>query len=226
MPIPSDTCAALCFGGVDLSRQIWRASFAVRTAHELRVGDRQVMQAWEQPIMQAMVDSVAFPGADVLEIGFGMNISADAFLRSGCGSYTVIEAHPQIAAWARSWGGKVGIPVKVIEGFWQDVVLDLGGRRFDSVLFDTCPIGEQEDADWYSDFLVHAPLLLRPKGRFTYFGSGVPLSASDESLNLLTKSFNFVRNITVTGLDIPHSCEYWSSETFTFATCYANEPRV
>src|SRR5690242_7057135 len=54
----------------------WSQAAAEYSAGELIIAGQQVMQDWESPLMEAMADIAAASHGDVLEVGFGMGISA------------------------------------------------------------------------------------------------------------------------------------------------------
>ena len=58
---------------------------------QLVLKGHQVMQAWEDRIMSAMAENITQTHGDILEIGFGMGISATHILEQGVNSYTVVE---------------------------------------------------------------------------------------------------------------------------------------
>ena len=55
----------------------------------------EVMMNWEDSIMKASADYVCENGGDILEIGFGMGISAGYIQANNINSHTIIENHPQ-----------------------------------------------------------------------------------------------------------------------------------
>ena len=61
----------------------WADSRAVWTGDTLLIQGQQVMQAWEQPLMQALADVATAAHGDVLEVGFGLGISASMVQRAG-----------------------------------------------------------------------------------------------------------------------------------------------
>ena len=86
------------------SNRDWASLKVELTDVELLIGGWQVMQRWEEPLMRVLATEVTRNGGDILEVGFGVGISATAIMESGCASYTVIEAHPVVAQAARDWG--------------------------------------------------------------------------------------------------------------------------
>lgn len=183
----------------------------VLTDTELQIGGWQVMQSWERPLMDIMAREVTASKGDILEVGFGMGISARAIVDQGCRTYTVIEAHPGVAALAREWTSHLDIPANVIEGLWQDVIPQLSlSTQFDGILFDTYPLSEAERSRNHVPFVPWAPLLLRNEGVFVYYSDETEEFRA-EHLKLLLSNFDEVKLIKVSGLEFPPDCEYWDS---------------
>ncbi len=188
----------------------WCRLPVIRTETELLVGGRQVMQAWERPLMEVLAREVA--GGDVLEVGFGMGISAREIMKFGCRTYTVIEAHPEIAGHAREWGEKQGCPFTVLEGFWQDLVPGLE-PRFDGILFDTFPVCQEDAHTNPAAMIADMARLLNTGGVLTYY-SGASINFPRDQLELLLRLFAEVKLIKVCGLQ-PYpapKCDYWNQD--------------
>jgi len=100
----------------------------------------EVMMDWEDDIMKASADYVCDNGGDILEIGFGMGISAGYIQSNNINSHTIIENHPQIIEKAKAWAEDKP-NVTIIEGDWYDVKSSLS--TYDGVFYDT--YGEE---DW------------------------------------------------------------------------------
>ena len=58
----------------------------------------EVMMDWEDEIMSASAAYACQNGGDILEIGFGMGISAGYIQSHSINSHTICENHPQIIA--------------------------------------------------------------------------------------------------------------------------------
>ena len=100
------------------------------------VGDEDViiMMDWEHPAMSASAAYVTEGGGDILEIGFGMGISANYIQSHSISSHTIIEPHPQIVEKAVEWSnGKSN--VTIISQSWADVTGSLG--TYDGIFYDT-----------------------------------------------------------------------------------------
>ena len=196
----------------DPAADAWRRLPVVLTDKELLIGGRQVMQAWERPLMETLAQHVTASNGDILEVGFGMGISAHGIMRRGCRSYTVIEAHPEIADNARRWGERQSIPVTVLEGFWQEIAPALDDR-FDGVLFDTFPVTQEESHLNPAAMIAPMQRLLRPGGVLAYY-SGADLNFPRDQLELLLVHFDEVKLLKVSGLQpYPHpACDYWNQD--------------
>jgi SAM-dependent methyltransferase len=126
---------------------------------EVQASGVQVMMRWETPLMQRMAQLVAARRGDVLEIGFGMGISASAIQALRPKSHTIIEAHPQIITRAEAWAAnRPG--VRVLAGLWQERLPDAG--TFDGILFDIFGGSAQRQ-----DFVDQLHRVLRPGGAAT-----------------------------------------------------------
>ena len=100
------------------------------------VGDEDViiMMDWEHPAMSASAAYITENGGDILEIGFGMGISANYIQSHSISSHTIIEPHPQIVEKAVEWSnGKSN--VTIISQSWADVTGSLG--TYDGIFYDT-----------------------------------------------------------------------------------------
>ncbi len=95
-----------------------------------------VMHISEKSLMEKLAEIITVNGGDILEIGFGMHLSADAIQSNPkVTSHTIIEVHPEIYKLAIEWA-KDKKNVKVILGDWINI-LPLNGIKFDGILHDT-----------------------------------------------------------------------------------------
>lgn len=199
----------------------WRATPLTYDADGLLVGGLQVMQHWEQPLMKRLAQYATRNRGRVLEIGFGLGISAQEIMTSGCNEYVVVEAHPEIAKQARAWGERQPVRVTVIEDFWQNVVRDLG--RFDGILFDTYPINDDPRSNNYHRFLPVAHNLLAPNGGITYYTEDTREFRA-EHIALLLRHFELIEFSVVNDLAPPPTCRYWKHDHMIVP--YVRNPRT
>ena len=102
------------------------------------LGD-EVMMDWEHPIMSGSAAYVTENGGDILEIGFGMGISAGYMHSHSIDSHIIVENHPQIIPKAVEWASNKS-NVTIVSQSWYDVKDSLG--TFDGVFYDS--FGDEE----------------------------------------------------------------------------------
>jgi hypothetical protein len=95
-----------------------------------------VMHKAEKSLMYKLAEIVTKNGGDILEIGFGMHLSADGIQSNpSVTSHTIIEVHPEMYKNALTWAENKP-NVKIILGDWLDVLPTLRSK-FDGILHDT-----------------------------------------------------------------------------------------
>ena len=94
----------------------------------------EVMMDWEHPMMSSSAAYVTQNGGDILEIGFGMGISAGYIQSHSINSHTIVENHPEIIPKAVEWASNKS-NVTIVSQSWYDVKDSLG--TFDGVFYDT-----------------------------------------------------------------------------------------
>ena len=108
----------------------------------------EVMMSWEDSIMSSSAAYVTENGGDILEIGFGMGMSANYIQSHSISSHTIVENHPQMIPKAVTWAnGKSN--VTIISQSIEDCVDNLG--TFDGIFYDT--FGDSEFYDVMSGSL-------------------------------------------------------------------------
>jgi guanidinoacetate N-methyltransferase len=203
----------------------WESSAAAQDASELVIQGQQVMQSWEQPLMRRMARAAASRGGDVLEVGFGMGISAGFMLDAGVRSYTVIECNDAVVAGFERWRGRYpATETRLVRGRWQDVGDQLG--TYDGILFDTYPLSQDEyvrnevNGRAYShaaEFFPLAAARLRPGGVFTYFTCEIDSLSRGHQRRLL-RHFDSFQVSVVRGLAPPAGCQYWWADSMAMVT--------
>jgi spermidine synthase len=181
---------------------------------ELIISDQEVMQDWEYSLMHNLADKVTSKGGDILEVGFGMGISASKIIENDINSYTVIECNPTVIDQFQSW--KERYPhkkINVIVGRWQDVINQL--EQYDGIIFDAYPIDE---TDWFENalnscsyaeqFFEIAATHLRKDGVFTYYTGEID-SISNEHQRQLFRHFCQINISVQPNLHPPIDCTYW-----------------
>jgi hypothetical protein len=97
-----------------------------------------VMHRAEESLMHKLADIATQNGGSILEVGFGMGLSADRIQSNpNILSHTIIEVHPEIYKKAIDWA-KDKKNVTILLGDWFDVIPKLENIKYDGVLHDTC----------------------------------------------------------------------------------------
>ena len=99
-------------------------------------GDEEViiMMNWEHPAMSASAAYITQNGGDILEIGFGMGISAGYIQSHSISSHTIVEPHPQMIEKAVEWANRKS-NVNIVSQSWADVTGSLS--TYDGIFYDT-----------------------------------------------------------------------------------------
>jgi len=122
----------------------------------------QVMMDWEDSIMSASAVYICQNGGDILEIGFGMGISAGYIQSHSITSHTIIENHPDVIPKAQAWAqGKPNITI--INGSWYDIKNSLS--TYNGLFYDTWG---DDDMDQFSSSLSS---LIKPEGIATWWNN-------------------------------------------------------
>ena len=101
-----------------------------------RTGEKAVMMDWEAPIMAAHAQYVAENGGNILEIGYGLGISANYIQSYGPKSHTIVEIHSDIAKKAQMWAGKKE-GVQIVQGDWYEVKEAIAANGpYDGIFYD------------------------------------------------------------------------------------------
>jgi protein arginine N-methyltransferase 2 len=122
----------------------------------------EVMMDWEDTLMSASAAYICEGGGDILEIGFGMGISAAYIQSHTINSHTIIENHPDMIPRAQAWAADKS-NVTIVEGSWFDVKDTLS--TYDGLFMDT--YGDQ-DMDKFSSSLSS---LMKAGGKATWWNS-------------------------------------------------------
>lgn len=95
-----------------------------------------IMHDGELSLMHKLAEIVTLNGGDILEIGFGMHLSADAIQSNpNIKSHTIIEVHPEQYNRALIWAEDKP-NVKILLGDWMEL-LPISNLKFDGILHDT-----------------------------------------------------------------------------------------
>lgn len=145
-----------------------------------------VMMDWEDVLMKKHADIVCHNQGDILEIGFGMGISANYIQANNPKSHTIIENHPQVLEKAVEWA-KDKPNVIILAGSWRDKLNDL--NTYDGVFYDT--YGDDD----FKLFSNHVSELVKSGGVFSWWNN------MDKEENVFDLSEVIYEEINVTPTD-------------------------
>jgi len=178
---------------------------------ELLINGFQVMQSWEDPYMRELANVATTNGGDVLELGFGMGISAGYIQKSNkIKRHFIIDCHPKVIRKAQKmFKDRIQAEEMVlIQSFWEDIIGKFKDNSFDGILFDTGPIDKETEFFHFFPFFNEAHRLLRGGGVFTYF-SDEPTEFSKQHLKKLHSAGFKQIDFNVCQVKPPKSCRYW-----------------
>jgi protein arginine N-methyltransferase 2 len=159
-------------------------TFEVDKIHYTEYEDtHEVMMDWEDPLMSASAAYICEGGGDILEIGFGMGISAGYIQQHTINSHTIIENHPDIIPKAQAWAADKS-NVNIVEGSWYDVKDTLS--TYDGLFMDTW---EDQHMNYFSSSLSS---LIKVGGRATWWNGMLGSKNISQSINEEGKRFIFV----------------------------------
>jgi spermidine synthase len=111
------------------------------------------------------VEIITQNGGDILEIGFGMGISANSIISKNISSYTCVEINDYIFQNAQSWSnGKNN--VSIIQDSWENF-LTTTTNKYDAVYCDFLNWEE------YEEFYEKSKNVLKTNGIISTYGLGV-----------------------------------------------------
>ncbi|MFH0891890.1 MAG: hypothetical protein V1867_03865 [Candidatus Falkowbacteria bacterium] len=189
----------------------WKNSSVSCNGHNLKIENHPVMEDWEDNYMKDLAEIVCARGGDILEVGFGMGISAGYIQKHAISSHAVIEANKKIYDDLLSFARSASRPVKPLFGFWQEVTPTLKDGSFDGILFDTYPLTEEEVHKNHFFFFKEAYRLLRSGGILTYYSDEIDRFSPEHLKKLGEAGF---RNIDsrICRVCPQKGCEYWQSD--------------
>jgi len=123
---------------------------------------KNVMMDWEHPIMKETANYICQDGGDILELGYGMGISANYIQSHNINSHTIVECHPQILENLYNWA-KNKNNVIIIEGDWWKTRRHL--KKYDGIFHDTW------GGDELSKIGYILPFIGKDNMKFSYFGN-------------------------------------------------------
>jgi len=189
----------------------WKKIPAVFSEGKLSIAGHPVMEDWEDSYMQELAQIATSNGGVILELGFGLGLSANYIQQQPIDKHIIIEANEDVFVKLEEFAKSAAHAVEPRFGLWEDVIPSIGDESIDGILFDTYPLTEAQVEDDFS-FFEHAYRVLKKGGIFTYF-SGEVSDFPPQHLQLLqTAGFSDIQK-KVCAVNPPDDCLYWKSKT-------------
>ena len=202
--------------GFPKKKEDWTKNHAVYDKHTLRIANHPVMEDWELGYMQMLAKIACMNKGIVLEVGYGLGLSATAIQNENITSHNIIECHPDVVSKCikDQYEAIKNNRLHVFTGFWEDITPMIKDCTFDGILFDTYPLTEEEIHANHFWFFKEAYRILKPEGILTYY-SDEATGFSEIHLEKLIEAGFSKENIGSKVCDVnpPENCEYWKEKT-------------
>lgn len=193
----------------------------------LDIDGHPVMQAWEANYMAELARIATSKGGRVLEVGFGMAISATAVQQFPIKEHIIMEANAGVFKRLQAFAVKYPNVTPMGPALWQDSISKIADASIDGILYDTYPLNKEEQHIHQFEFLKEARRILKPGGILTYcnltslgilknnYDSWEVLFEETQRPHLLKAGFTADEFV---GMDIvpvkpTADCEYYSHDT-------------
>ena len=153
----------------EAERARWVAEREALTEDRLDIEGHPVMQRWETPYMGKLAEVATRKGGRVVEVGFGMAISATAVQSHPIDEHIIMEANGDVFKRLEEFAA--GAPSKVTPlgpDLWQNSINKIEDESVDGILYDTYPLNKEEQHTHQFEFLKAARRILKPGGIMTY----------------------------------------------------------
>ena len=149
-------------------RKQWGTAVVDLTHDSLKIFGHPVMERWETPFMEQLAKVATEKGGRILEVGFGLGISANAIQTNSIKEHHIIEANEEVYKSLTEFAQNSKNLVKPHLGTWETVISNFADNFFDGILYDAYPLTGQEQHFHHFNFLREANRILKSDGVMTY----------------------------------------------------------
>ncbi len=199
--------------GYSQVKQRWANAPAHFTNKSLQICGHPVMNSWEKNYMKLLANIATSNGGDIVEVGYGMGISAK-FIQTNINiqSHIIIEANKDVFEKAVEFAQQDSKKIKPVFGFWEEIIPEMEDNSISGILFDTYPLSEDEIHRNHFPFFKHAYRILKPGGVLTYYSDEATDFSDDHVQELVDAGFSRI-NSFLCEVNPPPDCKYWKSNT-------------
>ncbi len=198
--------------GYDNVRNQWEEAPAYFDDSTLKICGHPVMEGWEDNYMKKLAEVATSRQGVVLEVGFGMGISAGYVQNGNIEKHIIIEANKDVFEKANGFVSQAKKPVELIFGFWEEAIKQILDGTISGILFDTYPLSEAEIHTNHFYFFDEAYRILKPGGVFTYYSDEIDSFSPGHMAALRKAGFNKISS-EICQVNPPANCQYWKSNT-------------
>lgn len=190
----------------------WRDLPASFEEHKLIIGGHPVMEDWERGYMLRLAEVSGSKVERVLEVGFGMGISAGYLQRFEIGEHIIVEANRSVYERLVAFASSAPRRVVPVLGFWEEVTGSMPDGSVSSILFDVCPLRESDLHRCRFAFFREAYRLLKKGGVLTYYSGEAEDFSPQHEEALREAGFRDIRK-EVCEVHPQEDCPYWQEKT-------------
>lgn len=191
----------------------WKNAPAVEKDGKLSILGQPVMEDWEDGYMKDLAEIATRNKGVVLELGFGMGISANYIQEHEIEKHIIVEANADVFKRLVEFAKTSPYKVEPLFGLWEEVIPTLPDSCLDGILFDTYPIEwDNSSLPPFYPFFKDAHRLLRKQGILTYYSNEAEDFSPAHLEALHTAGFTDIQK-EICSVNPPEDCLYWNEKT-------------
>lgn len=105
-----------------VAKETWDQAQIVENADGLFIQGRSVMESWQEKYMGEFAKVVTHRGGRILELGFGMGLSASAIQKYDIEEHVIIEPNLEVFRRLQEFAKRAPHKVTPVFGMWQKVI--------------------------------------------------------------------------------------------------------